>query len=201
MYDPDEGAVHLDGVELRSLDLAWLRSQIGYVDQQPALFDMSVAENVAFGPPPLSTSAAGVDEALAAVGASTFVQQLPLGAQTRVGEGGRHLSGGQRQRLAVARAIVRSPPVLLWDEATSALDGTSEKLVHQALKATRDGPRNRTAIIVAHRLSSVLCADRVAVLCEGRLRQLGTPQELYGQKDGWFYKNFYASGDDASLFQ
>ena len=186
--------VRLDGAELRSLDLAWLRSQIGYVDQQPALFDMSVAENVAFGPPPTAYSVARVEGALSAVGASSFVQQLPLGARTRVGEGGRQLSGGQRQRLAVARAIVRSPAVLLWDEATSALDGTSEKLVHQALTASHDGRHNRTAVIVAHRLSSVLCADRVAVLCEGRLTQLGTPQELRRQKDGWFYKNFYARG-------
>ena len=200
LYDPDGGAVSLDGRDLRGLDLTWLRTRTGYVPQEPALFDLTVAENVQFGdgggaadaPPP---SEAAVAAALEAVGAAEFVDRLPDGGATRLGEGGRTLSGGQRQRLAVARALVRSPPILLWDEATSALDGASEALVHRALRA-KGG--NQTAVLVAHRLSSVLCADRVAVLREGRLEQLGTVEELRQQREGWFFQNFFAAREAAA---
>ena len=185
--------MQLDGRDVRTLDLEWLRSQAGYVCQEPALFDLSVTGNVLFGPQP-PPEESRVEEALRAVGAAPFVERLPEGRGTKVGEAGRGLSGGQRQRLAVARALVRSPPILLWDEATSALDVASEQLVHDALRASGQRERNRTAVIVAHRLSSVLCADRVAVLREGRIEQVGTPHELRQLKGGWFYQNFYASG-------
>ena len=186
LYDPLEGTVRLDGRDVRSLSLDWVRRQFGYVAQDPALFDVSVRANVAFGPAegaPLDA----IDDALDAVGAAEFVRRMSAGGEALVGEGGGRLSGGQRQRLAVARALVRDPPILLWDEATSSLDGESERLVHAALKRKHAG---RTAVIVAHRLSSVLCADRVAVLRDGRIEQLGTPSELR-EADGWFRQNFY----------
>ena len=202
----------LDGRNVRELDLEWLRRQFGYVAQFPALFDVSVRDNVAFGPAATdgepheahkvaaeaeaAPDVSAVDGALAAVGASEFVGRMAYGGETRVGEGGHRLSGGQRQRVAVARALVRQPPILLWDEATSSLDGESERLVHEALEAQRRGGAGgggRTAVIVAHRLSSVLCAQRVAVLRDGRIEQLGTPSELAAQTDGWYYQNFYAA--------
>lgn len=187
LYDPDEGNVRLDGHDVKAYDLDWLRQQFGYVPQAPALFDVSVRDNVAFGP----TSGApptAIDEALDAVGATDFVTRLPAGVDTAVGEGGHRLSGGQRQRLAVARALARRPPILLWDEATSSLDGESERIVHAALRRRHAG---RTAVIVAHRLSSVLCADRVVVLREGRIEQIGSPSELRHEADGWYARNFY----------
>ena len=187
LYDPDAGCVRLDGRDIRSFDVQWLRTQFGVVAQVPALFDMSIAENVAFGTLEATPSAEAIEAALEASGASQFVRRLPDGANTRIGEGGHRLSGGQRQRLAVARALVRGPSVLLWDEATSSLDSSTERLVHAAL-AKHKG--RRTAVVVAHRLSSVLCADRVAVLVDGRVVQLGTPSELKEQ-EGWYRSNFF----------
>ena len=197
LYDPDEGEVRLDGVDVRRLDLLWLRTQFGYVAQHPALFDSSVAYNVAFGALERPPTPARVEEALRASGAAEFVDKLPGGAEATIGEGGRRLSGGQRQRVAVARALARNAPVLLWDEATSSLDGASERLVHDALLAQRDMPPGgvgsggrRTAVLVAHRLSTVLCAEKVAVIKDGRVEQYGTPAEL-AAVDGWYRRNFY----------
>lgn len=187
LYDVTEGEVLLDGADVRSLDLAWLRGQSGHVPQDALLFDASVADNVAFGPPEGAPSRQVVERAIDDAGAAEFVAALPRGADTVLGEGGRRLSGGQRQRLAIARALARSPRVLLWDEATSNLDGTTERLVHATLRAQR---QRRTVVLVAHRLSSVLCADRVAVLRHGRLEELGTPDEL-ATGGGWFQENFY----------
>lgn len=194
LYDPSSGAVFLDGHDLRTLNLEWLRRQTGYVAQQPALFDFSVADNVRFGANEVPPTPEAVEAALEAAGAAEFVKRLPHGAATRLGEGGRRLSGGQRQRLACARALVHSPPILLWDEATSALDDAAERHVHAALQAAG---RNRTAVVVAHRLSSVLCADRVAVLLDGRIEDVGTPQEL-AARPGWFQSNFYPTSSSST---
>jgi ATP-binding cassette subfamily B protein len=194
LYDPSDGAVRLDGRDVRALNLEWFRRQTGYVAQQPSLFDFSVADNVRFGAAAGALPAdADVQAALEAVGAADFVSRLPHGLATRLGEGGRRLSGGQRQRIACARALVHYPRILLWDEATSALDDGSERQVHAALRAAATG-RKCTAVLVTHRLSSVLCADRVAVLRDGRLEAVGTPAELAG-RPGWFRDNFYPGGE------
>ena len=199
LYDPHEGSVTLDGVDVRTIDLEWLRRQFGWVDQFPATFALSVEDNVLFGPPELSGSGAAAESALEAADAAEFVRALPRGRATTIGEGGESLlSGGQRQRIAVARALAMQPAVLLWDEATSALDGQSEAKIHEALQHAKTGGGGElesggtkpTAVVVAHRLSTALVADRVAVLREGRIEQIGTPQEL-AQQPGWFRENFY----------
>ncbi|KAL1503163.1 hypothetical protein AB1Y20_011222 [Prymnesium parvum] len=193
LYDPDEGQVLLDGVDLRCLELGWMRSRFGYVPQQPLLFDATIAENVCFGEPGTVD-----EESVAAACAAAFVARLPDGVRTRVGEGGKHLSGGQRQRIAIARALVRRPRVLLWDEATSSLDGESERAVQATMQAAlRDGHAGWrcSAVVVAHRLSSVLCADMVLVLREGRVEEFGSPSEL-SHAGGWFEQNFFGASRD-----
>ena len=201
LYDPDRGGggVLLDGVDLRRLDLHWLRGQAGYVSQSPSLFDhLSVDENVGFGSSP-TPSRPEIDAALDAAGATEFVCRLPGGGReaATLGEGGKRLSGGQRQRLAFARAIAGRPPVLLLDEATSALDGGTERQVQAALRSF--DARRPTTVLAAHRLSSVLHADRVATLVGGRIVEMGTPAEL-ASAEGWFQRNFYpapAAGPDS----
>lgn len=172
-YDPDQGRVTLDGVDIRRLETATLRSALGLVAQEPVLFSGSVADNLRYGCPEAS------DERLraAAVDASAidFINALPQGFNTPLGPGGVQLSGGQRQRLAIARALLKNPAVLLLDEATSALDAESERLVQQALDRLM---RGRTSIVIAHRLATVINADRLLVLKEGRLVASGTHAEL-----------------------
>ncbi|MBR2513707.1 MAG: ATP-binding cassette domain-containing protein [Halomonas sp.] len=172
-YDPDQGRVTLDGFDIRRLETATLRSALGLVAQEPVLFSGSVADNLRYGCPEAS------DERLraAAVDASAidFIDALPQGFDTPLGPGGVQLSGGQRQRLAIARALLKNPAVLLLDEATSALDAESERLVQQALDRLM---RGRTSIVIAHRLATVINADRLLVLKEGRLVASGTHVEL-----------------------
>ncbi|WFE69988.1 ABC transporter transmembrane domain-containing protein [Halomonas sp. M1] len=172
-YDPDQGRVTLDGVDIRRLDTATLRSALGLVAQEPVLFSGSVAENLRYGCPEAS------DERLRAAAedasAIDFINALPQGFNTPLGPGCVQLSGGQRQRLAIARALLKNPAVLLLDEATSALDAESERLVQQALDRLMLG---RTSIVIAHRLATVINADRLLVLKEGRLVALGTHAEL-----------------------
>ncbi|KAL2468228.1 ABC transporter B family member 13 [Forsythia ovata] len=172
-YDPTSGNILLDGHDLKKLQLKWLRSQIGLVSQEPALFARSIAENIMFG-----KEGANVDEminAAKAANAHSFVQHLPDGYQTQVGEGGTQLSGGQKQRVAIARAILRDPKILLLDEATSALDAESELIVQQALNSVIS---NRTTIIVAHRLSTIRDVDTIVVLKNGEVVERGTHSEL-----------------------
>ncbi|BDG09894.1 ABC transporter ATP-binding protein [Anaeromyxobacter paludicola] len=168
LYDPSAGRVTLDGHDLRELDPSWLRAQVGVVSQEPVLFSTSVAENVRYGRP--GASDAEVREALAGANALDFVQGFPDGLATRVGERGQQLSGGQKQRVAIARAILKDPRLLLLDEATSALDAGSEALVQEALARLM---RGRTAIVIAHRLSTVVGADRVVVIDGGRVIESG----------------------------
>ncbi|MEQ5801904.1 ABC transporter transmembrane domain-containing protein [Halomonas sp. H10-9-1] len=172
-HDPDSGSLRLDGIDLRDLDPGELRSALGLVAQEPVLFTGSVADNLGYGDP-------GADlEALRAAARDanvlTFIDALPQGFDTPLGPGGVQLSGGQRQRLAIARALLKDPRVLLLDEATSALDAESERLVQQALDRLMVG---RTSLVIAHRLATVVAADRLLVMDEGRLVAAGRHAEL-----------------------
>jgi subfamily B ATP-binding cassette protein MsbA len=172
-YDPTEGSIEIDGVDLRRARRDALLSQIAVVTQEPFLFDGSIADNIRYG-----RRDAGEAEVLAAARAAhvdEFVRQLPDGYDTEVGVGGARLSGGQRQRITIARAILRDPAILILDEATSSLDSQSERVVQQALEALLPG---RTVFVIAHRLSTVRRADRILVLENGRVSQSGTHAEL-----------------------
>ncbi len=172
-YDPTNGRVCVDGHDLRQVTLDSLRKQIGIVPQEIQLFSGSVRENLRYGK--LDATETGLEAAARAANADEFIARLPQGYDTLVGERGVKLSGGQRQRVAIARAILKDPRILLLDEATSSLDSESEGLVQEALERLM---MNRTTIIIAHRLSTVQKADRIAVLDEGRLVELGTHAEL-----------------------
>jgi ATP-binding cassette, subfamily B, bacterial len=163
-YDPAGGVLEFDGVDLRSVDPTALRHRIGIVAQDPVVFSDSAMENIRYGRPEASDDE--VYAAATAAAASAFIEELPDGYQSPLGERGARLSGGQRQRIAIARAILRDPAVLLLDEATSALDAESERLVQQALESLM---KDRTTIVIAHRLATVLKADRIIVMEEGRI--------------------------------
>ena len=180
-YDPVEGVVRLDGIPLTALDPSWLRSQVGVVAQEPVLFSTTVEQNIRYGR--RDASRAEIEAAARAAHADEFVTAFPDGYATPVGERGVQLSGGQKQRVAIARAILKNPPVLILDEATSALDAESEYLVQDALEHLQEG---RTTLVIAHRLSTVKRASRVAVLADGRLRQVGTHQTLMDDRAGLY---------------
>ncbi len=175
-YDPQAGRVMLDGVALRAADPRDVRARIGLVPQEPAIFAADAWDNIRYGRP--DASDAEVIAAAEAAAAREFIEQLPQGFSTFLGEKGVRLSGGQRQRIAIARAILRNPALLLLDEATSALDAESERLVQQALERLM---ANRTSIVIAHRLATVLKADRIVVLEEGRIVAQGRHAELMAQ--------------------
>ncbi|ANC93151.2 ABC transporter [Azospirillum humicireducens] len=175
-YDPQAGAVRLDGVDVRDADPVAVRRRLGLVAQDPVVFSANAWENIRYGRP--DASDAEVRAAAEAAHALDFLDALPEGFGTFLGEKGVRLSGGQRQRLAIARAILRDPPVLLLDEATSALDAESERMVQDALDRLMHG---RTTLIVAHRLATVLNADRIVVMDKGRVVETGTHSELVAQ--------------------
>ncbi len=172
-YDPEKGAIRLDDVNIRELRLADLRQAMAIVPQEPVLFTASVAENIRYGRP--DASDAEVREAAAAASALAFIEALPQGFATDLGTRGVRLSGGQRQRIAVARALLCDPVVLLLDEATSALDAESELAVQQALDRVM---HQRTTLVIAHRLATVQKADRIVVVDQGRVVDVGTHAEL-----------------------
>jgi ATP-binding cassette subfamily B protein len=172
-YDPQQGRIELDGVPIDQLRLADLRQRIGVVPQDAVIFSANAMENIRYGQPNATD-----DEVIAAAKAAfadEFIQQLPEGYHTFLGERGVRLSGGQRQRIAIARALLKNPPLLLLDEATSALDAHSEQMVQAALQAAMQG---RTTLVIAHRLATVQRADRILVLEHGRLVESGTHTQL-----------------------
>lgn len=172
-YDPETGGITLDGVDLREADPRDLRARIGLVPQEPVIFSADAWENIRYGAP--EASDAEVRHAAEAAAALDFLERLPDGLNTFLGERGVRLSGGQRQRLAIARAVLRNPAVLLLDEATSALDAESERAVQQALDRLMVG---RTTLVIAHRLATVLKADRIVVMDQGRIVETGSHSEL-----------------------
>jgi ATP-binding cassette subfamily B protein len=172
-YAPQHGAVLLDGVPIEQMDLADLRQRIGVVPQEPVVFSGSVMDNIRYGKPDATDK--DVHAAAEAAFAHEFIAQLPQGYDTYLGDRGVRLSGGQRQRIAIARAILKNPPMLLLDEATSALDANSERMVQAALETAMQG---RTTLVIAHRLATVQRADCIWVLDHGRLVEQGTHAEL-----------------------
>jgi ATP-binding cassette subfamily B protein len=175
-YDPARGVVRVDGVDVATVDPAALRRRVGVVAQDPVIFGGSAWENIRYGRP--EADDAEVRAAAEAAAATEFLDRLPDGFDTFLGEKGVRLSGGQRQRIAVARAILRNPPILLLDEATSALDAESERAVQLALARLAAG---RTTLVIAHRLATVLKANRIVVMDEGRIVAEGAHHDLIRQ--------------------
>ncbi len=184
LYDPEKGAIYWDGTDLRDLKVASLRRQIALVMQETVLFNESVKYNITYGKPDATDEE--IREAARVAYADEFIEQLPDGYETAVGERGSILSGGQRQRVAIARAVLAGSSLLILDEATSALDSESERLVQLALANLTMG---RTSIVIAHRLSTIRKADRIAVISKGRIVESGTHDELLGT--GGVYKRLY----------
>jgi subfamily B ATP-binding cassette protein MsbA len=194
-YDPTSGVITIDGVDLRDVSLASLRALISVVDQNTFLFNDTVSGNIAYG---LATATAQqIEQAARAANAHDFISQLPDGYATVIGENGTMLSGGQRQRIAIARALIKNAPLLFLDEATSALDSASEQVVQEALDRLM---ANRTTLVVAHRLSTVVNADRICVIDAGRLVESGTHAELLtrGGRYAHLFSTQFASAEAGS---
>ena len=189
-YDPTRGVITLDGVDIRCFTTHDLRDLMGIVCQEPILFNDTVYNNITFGvdttqpAPNGGTWQQAVEQAARIANATEFIDKMPEGYQTVIGDRGSRLSGGQRQRLSIARAILKNPPILILDEATSALDSESERLVQEALEHLM---KNRTTLVVAHRLSTIKHADLICVVHEGRIVERGTHDELYAM-NGYYTK-------------
>jgi subfamily B ATP-binding cassette protein HlyB/CyaB len=183
LYRPERGHIFIDGIDAAQVDTAWLRRQIGVVLQENLLFNRSIHDNIALASPGLSRNA--VIAAARLAGADEFIRDLPLGYDMPVEERGANLSAGQRQRIAIARALVTQPRLLILDEATSALDYESEQIIHANM---REMARGRTVIIIAHRLAAVRGCDRIVVIKGGRIVEQGTHEELRERTGGAYAK-------------
>jgi ATP-binding cassette, subfamily B, bacterial MsbA len=172
-YDIQNGEILIDGINIRNMRLNDLRSLIGYVNQSPILFNDSFANNIRFGAENVNKE--DIIQAAKIAHAHDFIMEYENGYDTNIGDGGGKLSGGQRQRISIARAILKNPPIMILDEATSALDTESEKLVQQALENLM---KNRTSIVIAHRLSTVKNADLICVMSQGEIVEQGKHDEL-----------------------
>ncbi|CAF1373441.1 unnamed protein product [Rotaria sordida] len=184
-YDITSGQLLLDGVDIRQLNLHWVRSQIGLVSQEPILFDLTIAENITYGLENVSME--DIVNAARRANIHQFIEQLPQGYKTRVGLKGSFLSGGEKQRIAIARVLVRRPKILLLDEATSALDSHNEQIVQDTLEKAQTEDPNRTLLIVAHRLSTIHSCDLICVLNNRHIVESGTHSQLI-QRRGTYYK-------------
>ncbi len=185
LYDVTEGGVLIDGQDVRQVGQASLRGNIAIVAQEPILFHRTLAENIAYGRP--NATLAQIEHAAELANAHDFIERLPKGYRTLVGERGVKLSGGERQRVALARAFLADAPILILDEATSSLDSESEALIQQAIQRLMGG---RTAIVIAHRLSTVRSLDRILVFETGRIVEDGTHESLLGIEGG-HYRNLF----------
>jgi len=182
LLEPTEGTIFYDGIDLKTLNYRDLRRQIGFVLQENFLFDDTIARNITF-----SDEESDMDRVLwaaRAANAHEFIERLPLGYETRVGESGLALSGGQRQRIAIARALYQQPPVLVFDEATSSLDTESERVVKENLARLQEG---RSAFVIAHRLSTVREADLIVVIERGKIVEHGTHDQLMARQGLYYY--------------
>merc|ERR1711933_34827 len=181
-YDPNGGSVEYYGEDIKDLNVKWYRDQIGYVGQEPTLFDATIAENIAYGAP--GATREEIIEAAKQANAFDFIMKFPEGFDTPLSGGaGTQLSGGQKQRVAIARALVKKPEILLLDEATSALDNESERIVQEALDKLMES-KDRTCIVIAHRLSTIRNADRIAFIGDGRVKEIGSHDELMEKSNG-----------------
>ncbi|XP_062847623.1 ATP-dependent translocase ABCB1-like [Trichomycterus rosablanca] len=189
-YDPDAGEVTLDGRDIRTLNVRWLRENVGIVSQEPVLFGTTIAENIRYGREDATDE--DIERAIREANAYEFISRLPDKLNTMVGERGAQLSGGQKQRIAIARALVKNPKILLLDEATSALDTQSESIVQAALDKARAG---RTTIVIAHRLSTIRTADVIAGFKDGQVVEQGTHRELMNKKGVYYSLVAQTSGN------
>ena len=183
-YDVTTGSIQIDGHDLRKATLASIRGNMGIVTQEVILFNDTIKNNIAYAQPNVTDEA--IIKAAEAANALDFIEKTPEGFNTLIGERGVNLSGGQKQRLAIARALLKNPPILILDEATSALDTESEKKVQNAIENLM---KDRTALVIAHRLSTVQNADKIIVIDEGQVVEIGTHNELY--ENGGLYRRLY----------